>query len=231
MVALLAGLGFTGASQAALWARGTDMVYDDVNKITWVQNTNLFQTQAASNSNLVNQIIATIGTVNDAPYGLNHYTGVQSLNTGDFNVVDGKMSWWGAQAWTKSLEFGGYTDWRLPSIDELYTQFQVNLGQVAGLTINISHNSNFSLFSNIQYGYWSSDTVTGVPELARTFYASIGLQNYASYKEYPHLAWAVRPGDVAAVPVPAAVWLFGSGLIGLATFTRRKNKTANLIAA
>jgi len=28
-------------------------------------------------------------------------------------------------------------------------------------------------------------------------------------------ALAVRPGDVAAVPLPAAGWLFGSGLLGL----------------
>ena len=35
-------------------------------------------------------------------------------------------------------------------------------------------------------------------------------------------AWAVQSGDVSAVPVPAAVWLFGSGLIGLVGFARRK---------
>ena len=37
--------------------------------------------------------------------------------------------------------------------------------------------------------------------------------------------WAVRDGDVGAVPVPAAVWLFGSGLLGLVGMARRK-KTA-----
>jgi len=31
-------------------------------------------------------------------------------------------------------------------------------------------------------------------------------------------------GTVSAVPVPAAVWLFGSGLIGLAGFARRKKE-------
>ncbi|MCK4704384.1 MAG: VPLPA-CTERM sorting domain-containing protein, partial [Gammaproteobacteria bacterium] len=30
--------------------------------------------------------------------------------------------------------------------------------------------------------------------------------------------------DVQAVPVPAAIWLFGSGLIGLVGFARRKNR-------
>ncbi|MBI5783055.1 MAG: VPLPA-CTERM sorting domain-containing protein, partial [Gammaproteobacteria bacterium] len=35
-------------------------------------------------------------------------------------------------------------------------------------------------------------------------------------------ALAVRPGDVAVVPVPAAVWLFGSGLLGLIGVARRK---------
>jgi hypothetical protein len=35
-------------------------------------------------------------------------------------------------------------------------------------------------------------------------------------------AWAVRDGDVSAVPVPAAVWLFGSGLLGLIGIAKRK---------
>ncbi|WJW76283.1 DUF1566 domain-containing protein [Thiohalobacter sp. IOR34] len=33
--------------------------------------------------------------------------------------------------------------------------------------------------------------------------------------------WAVRSGDVAPVPLPAAVWLFGSGLLGLLAAGRR----------
>ena len=44
-------------------------------------------------------------------------------------------------------------------------------------------------------------------------------------KTYGAYAWAVHDGDVAAlssVPVPAAVWLFGSGLFGLLGFARRK---------
>ena len=50
----------TGA-QASLVARTGGMVYDTVNKITWASDANLFQTQAASNANLVSEIIAANG--------------------------------------------------------------------------------------------------------------------------------------------------------------------------
>ena len=36
---------------------------------------------------------------------------------------------------------------------------------------------------------------------------------------------AAAPVAVAPVPVPAAVWLFGSGLLGLVGLARRKKKT------
>ncbi len=38
-----------------------------------------------------------------------------------------------------------------------------------------------------------------------------------------NFAWAVHNGDVAAIPVPAAVWLFGSGLLGLIGVARNKS--------
>ncbi len=47
-----------------------------------------------------------------------------------------------------------------------------------------------------------------------------GLQTSIS-KNYGY-GWAVHSGDVSTVPVPAAVWLFGSGLLGLIGVARRK---------
>jgi hypothetical protein len=35
-------------------------------------------------------------------------------------------------------------------------------------------------------------------------------------------AWAVHSGDVSAVPIPTAIWLFGSGLLGLIGVARTK---------
>ena len=62
-MALLALSVSANQSQAALIARGLDMVYDDVNNITWASDANLFKTQAASNPNLVSEIIAANGGV------------------------------------------------------------------------------------------------------------------------------------------------------------------------
>ncbi|MGB7934539.1 MAG: PEP-CTERM sorting domain-containing protein [Gammaproteobacteria bacterium] len=44
-------------------------------------------------------------------------------------------------------------------------------------------------------------------------------------KDYSVFAWAVHLSDVSAIPVPATVWLFGSGLLGLIGISRRKKTT------
>jgi hypothetical protein len=49
---------------------------------------------------------------------------------------------------------------------------------------------------------------------------------------FSNAEWMVNPtsgtvsyvGQVSAVPVPAAVWLFGSGLVGLVSIARRRNQ-------
>ena len=53
------------------------------------------------------------------------------------------------------------------------------------------------------------------------FLFSVGGQG-AGIKGSGNFAWAVHSGNVSAMPVPAAVWLFGSGLIGLLGLARRK---------
>ena len=50
----------------------------------------------------------------------------------------------------------------------------------------------------------------------------IGYQ-YGFDKFFSLRSWAVQTGDVSAVPVPAAVWLFGSGLLGLIGVARRNS--------
>jgi hypothetical protein len=55
----------------------------------------------------------------------------------------------------------------------------------------------------------------------RTFNSHNGRQDAYDWGN-GYYVWAMRPDNVAAVPHPAACWLFGSGLIGLFGIVRRK---------
>jgi len=77
-------------------------------------------------------------------------------------------------------------------------------------------------FLNLQSDfYWSGTEYAPYTYDAWGFNTNHGNQIY-SHKSVVFYAWAVRSGDVSAVPVPAAVWLFGTGLIGLLGVARRK---------
>lgn len=55
-----------------------------------------------------------------------------------------------------------------------------------------------------------------------TFWLHLGSQSIGDSERYPGVgAWIVRTGDVATVPVPGAVWLFGSAILGFAGLNRR----------
>jgi hypothetical protein len=79
-------------------------------------------------------------------------------------------------------------------------------------------------FNNVQsFAYWLGTEYAPIPLNAWYFYTYSGDQKSIS-KNAQYYAWAVSPGQVAAVPVPSAVWLFGSSLIGLLGFKQRDNK-------
>lgn len=88
---------------------------------------------------------------------------------------------------------------------------------------------NSTPFLNIQQWYYHSGTVGAQPGAGISesdgdfqFFFYAGDQD-ASYKSYLEYAWAVRPGDVAAVPEPEiyAMMLVGLGLIGTLVHKRQ----------
>jgi hypothetical protein len=86
----------------------------------------------------------------------------------------------------------------------------------AGLT-------NSGPFSNLQSAsYWSATENVTNSDNAWLFYFYIGRQYDGGYKPNSFYAWAVQSGDVGTVPIPAAVWLFSSGLLGLVGVARRR---------
>ncbi|UOA09827.1 DUF1566 domain-containing protein [Methylobacter sp. S3L5C] len=223
VLALLVSTAATGTAQAALVARTGGMVYDDVNKITWAADANLFKTQAAGNTNLVSQIIHNIMSI-----------GTHTLTNNDFNANTGKMTWWGAQAWVNNLTLGGFTDWSLPGTPVVAYGGNLTSSQMGDLYYNqlggkdykdiaTTNNGNYSLFTNVnRASYWSGTEYTGYVNYAWKFDIGIGEQYHNPMSEMFY-GLAVRAGDVAAVPLPGAIWLFLTGIIGVMGLKRRKN--------
>ncbi len=80
--------------------------------------------------------------------------------------------------------------------------------------------TNSGPFFNIQLVYWSGTEFASLPGFVWSFGSNFGDQG--ALRKSPNLfAWAVRSGDVSTVPIPAAVWLLGSGLVGLLGFGHR----------
>jgi Protein of unknown function (DUF1566) len=182
-------LALSGNVQANLIDRGNGLIFDQDLNITWLADANYAQTSGYD--------------------------------------LDGKMTWSEANNWANNLTYGGYSDWRLPTTppedivssgfnktsSEMGHLFYSELGGAAGSSITTTHNTNFDLFSNIQSDlYWSATSFIGLDAWALNM--NDGNQLHGP-KNFESNAWAVRSGDVSAVPVPAAFWLFCSGLMGL----------------
>ena len=84
--------------------------------------------------------------------------------------------------------------------------------------------TNTGPFSNIQsYPYWSS-TEHAPDTLDAWFFDFYNGWQSVGNKVKSYNAWAVHTGDASLVPIPASVWLFGSGLLGLVGVARRKKE-------
>ena len=189
----------SATTQASLFSRaGGTMIYDDVLNVTWLQDANYAQTSSFDK--------------------------------------DGLMTWDNAVAWADGLNFGGFDDWRLPSFTGATTcsgfncadseyghMFYNNMGASSFNSILTGSNvANLALFRNIQdIEYWSGVESATHPFLSWRFRTQNGLQG-RNGKGFQYYAWAVRSGDVTAVPVPTAFWLFSSALIGLVVLNRKR---------
>ena len=152
--------------------------------------------------------------------------------------------WNAANTWASGLTLGGVSGWRQPYIsvtagagpftgspvdcslatelacrdNELGYMFYQNLSGTQGQSILTSGDPDLALFPTLQSSeYWSGTEYDANNVYGFTFdNGNVSNRNKLNSK----LSWAVHSGNV--VPIPASVWLFGSGLLGLIGIARRK---------
>ena len=158
--------------------------------------------------------------------------------------INGQAFWDDQMAWVAGLDIDGVTGWRLPSMDvdgnnvidtctsgqtackdnEYGHLFYYGAGTVYGGGITPTSPGTF--INVMPELYWSG-TANGVnPANKRAFwFGGSGGQGWFNKDGSEFYAWAVRTGGselVSGVPIPPALWLFGSGLLGLVGMAGRK---------
>ncbi|WP_084190988.1 Lcl domain-containing protein [Methylomarinum vadi] len=146
--------------------------------------------------------------------------------------INGLMDWNAANTWAANLTISGVSDWRLPSADVNGDGAVVdcNGGGVTGCADNEMGflyweegitTINPGPFSDVRSGvYWIATESSS--DLSRAWALGFNMGQLATNsKTGSNYAWAVHDGDVSAVPVPAAAWLFGTAMVGMLGVARR----------
>ena len=158
-----------------------------------------------------------------------------SGHTGVGVNANGRMTWDAAMAWANGLVYGGFDNWRLPTVDptdmsctggfgagigynctggELSGLFVTDLGNKANESLldqagdTAEQIANLALFRNVQSGgYWSGTEYAQNPNVAWGF-GTLGGFQIGDDKSSALYAVAVRPGDAgSSVPEPQTLAL------------------------
>lgn len=217
----LISLGLAGSANAALIERlGGLAYYDDVADLTWLADANYAQTSGYDANGRMTWQAANDWAAQLTVGGVGGWRLANTIDVGNDGATYTNIY--------QGVDYG----YNITTQSELSNMFYNVLGNTAyndtsgtatGCTAPNYCLTNTGPFSNLQsYVYWSATEYASVTSTAWTFNMNNGYQFNRS-KGSSFYGWAVQSGDVSAVPVPAAVWLFGSGLLGLIGVARRKS--------
>lgn len=219
------------SANAALVSRSAGLAYyDTATNLTWVADANLAKTSGYDADGLMTwtQSLGWIASLNAQSAGLGY------LGKNDWRlptVTDTGSS--GCDFAYTGTDCGFNVDL---ATGEMARMFYGTLGNTAfyntgGAPTGCPGAPNFCLtntgpFSNLQPdNYWTGTEYAPATSFAWLFKFSSGNQGSIS-KSFGIYSWAVRTGDIAAVPVPGAVWLFGGALTMLGAVRRRASHSS-----
>jgi hypothetical protein len=247
LLGVLALCTVSAAANAALVGRDLngsagsfEAYYDTTLNITWLANANLALTNTFGVSGInaqgrmewdtANTYIAAMNTANYL--GISTWRLPEMYDIGNNGcAVNSLASYNGGDCGYNVVSTG-------PQASELASMFYDTLGNFAAYTTagalcttypnpcpRWQNTAPFSNLAAANFYWYGQDTTTdstgidyGAPAGYAWYFGPSGAQRPQDKVGSFYNAWAVVDGDVAVVPVPAAVWLFGSalGLLGVA---------------
>jgi hypothetical protein len=142
-------------------------------------------------------------------------------------------NWVNVALWASSLTLGSTTagTWRLPSVGSYaYEGYNITGSEMGHLYYveleNEKDGVNMGPFINLRPDfYWSDEAGPVVNQRTWGFNFLDGHQYWKYSDNNSNYGMAVHEGNVGSpVPIPAAVWLLGSGLVGIIGIRRRFKK-------
>lgn len=230
------GLACAGGADAALLDRGNGLIYDTVLDVTWLQNAN-----AAAGSPFDDGVSATdgimtwanaMGWVDGLTYADSAGTVYDDWRLPQVRPVNG-VAFDYVESNTGSADTGNNIS--APgsahpgsTASELAYMYYSNLGNLGYFGLSGDFQPDHGLLNTAPFlnldsrGYWAATEYAPDPGTYAFLLAGYGTQGFAGKGDF-FTPWALRDGDVSApVPLPAAVWLFGSACAGLLALARRR---------
>ena len=210
------------SANAALYDRGNGMIYDDTLDITWLQDANYAQTSGYDADGLMSWADANtwVSGLSYGGYDDWRLPSANLINSADPCYANDGSCDRGFNNTTGELGHMFYTN--LGNLGKYDTDgfFQPGYG-VTNSDFTDGDSGNSVSILNLQNDYyWLDEEYVSGTSLAWAFFTFSGSQ-FRSDKSSNYYSWAVRDGDISQVPVPAAMWLFGTALLGLAGVKRR----------